>query len=306
MRPRTATDPEDRFARQVTDLRTRVEAALEARLPGADDLPSPRLHQAMRYATLSGGKRLRACLVFAAGLAAGHRGSDLEPAACAVEMIHAYSLVHDDLPAMDDDELRRGQPTCHVLYGEATAILAGDALQCLAFEVLVEQAERVPLEHRLRMMRILAQASGHSGMAGGQAIDLAAVGQDLDLPRLQSMHEHKTGSLFRASVHLGLLAGPVRDAELERCLDRYAHCLGLAYQVVDDILDEEGETDVLGKTSGADRARNKPTYPALLGLAESRRQAAELLQEALASLEPLGDNGRLLGQIARYVVERSH
>ena len=288
----------------LTRYRARVEAALDARLPDPQLLPQ-RLHQAMRYAVLDGGKRLRASLVYASGEAMGVDPARLDDAACAVEIIHAYSLVHDDLPAMDDDDLRRGKPTCHRAFGEATAILAGDALQCLAFQ-LVAQAPHLDPARRVSMIETLATAAGHQGMAGGQAIDLDAVGRELTLPELENMHIHKTGALIRAAVRLGVLAGGPDDAEVTQALDHYAKCLGLAFQIRDDILDVEGDTTTLGKSSGADRAREKPTYPSLLGLAEAKHQARELRDAALASLDGLGDNARILREIARYVVDRTY
>jgi len=284
--------------------RTRVETALDARLPDPHLLPQ-RLHQAMRYAVLDGGKRLRASLVYASGEAVGVDPSRLDDAACAVEIIHGYSLVHDDLPAMDDDDLRRGKPTCHRAFGEATAILAGDALQCLAFQLLA-QAPLLDAARRVSMIEALAAASGHQGMAGGQAIDLDAVGRELTLPELENMHIHKTGALIRASVRLGVLAGGPEDVEVSQALDHYAKYLGLAFQIQDDVLDVEGDTTTLGKASGADLARHKPTYPALLGLAEAKRQARELSDAALASLDGLGDNARILREIARFVVDRPY
>jgi geranylgeranyl diphosphate synthase type II len=252
----------------------------------------------MRYATLNGGKRLRAILVYAAGEALGAAPEILDGPACAVELIHAYSLVHDDL--------RRGKPTCHRAYDEATALLVGDALQSLAFQVLAQDpAMRVGADGRLQMIRNLAAAAGSQGMAGGQAIDLESVGTTLTLPELENMHIHKTGALIRAAVDLGVLSLEKVDPTVARNLDHYAKCLGLAFQIQDDILDEEGDTATLGKTSGADRAQNKPTYPALLGLAEARHHAREFRDAALASVESLGDNGGLLRAIADYVIHRT-
>ena len=284
--------------------RSRIEAALEHHLPAADIHPA-RLHQAMRYATLGGGKRIRPVLVYATGHAVQAPATRLDVPACAVEFIHAYSLVHDDLPAMDDDDLRRGRPTCHKAYDEATAILAGDALQTLAFQVLADASELdVPPTQRLRMLDILARASGSRGMAGGQAIDLAAVGQDLDIAQLEDMHIHKTGALIRASVLLGALCAARLDESRFEQLDRYAKCIGLAFQIQDDILDEEGDTATLGKIAGADRARAKPTYPALLGLDGARRRAAELLDQARASLAGFGPEAEPLRGLAGYIVQR--
>lgn len=285
---------------------TQVEQALEAWLPPPETLPQ-RLHRAMRYAVLGGGKRIRPVLVYAAGEAMGLERERLDGPACAVELIHAYSLVHDDLPAMDDDELRRGRPSCHKAFDEATAILAGDALQSLAFQVL-SRAPQIEggAEIRLQMIEQLALASGSRGMAGGQALDLEAVGQDLDLVQLENMHIHKTGALIRASVRLGSLQGARLDDQRLRRLDHYAGCIGLAFQIRDDILDVEGETETLGKTQGADQERDKPTYPSLLGLEEARQKAAELCDEALRSLDDFGQRADPLRWIAQYIVGRTY
>lgn len=285
--------------------RSRANQALDQRLPAADLHPGD-LHQAMRYAVLGGGKRIRPVLVYSAGAAVGAMLEALDGPACAVEFIHAYSLIHDDLPAMDNDELRHGRPTCHRAFGEALAILAGDALQALAFQVLSQDPAMISDSViRMRMLGLLAQAAGSRGLVGGQAIDLAAVGRDdLTLAELENMHIHKTGALIRASVLLGAFSRPeVEPTVLER-LDRYAKCIGLAFQIRDDILDVVGDTATLGKTQGADRALNKPTYPALLGLDGAREHARALHQEALASLEPLGFEADPLRWLATYIVER--
>lgn len=285
--------------------RSRANQALDQRLPAADLHPGD-LHQAMRYAVLGGGKRIRPVLVYSAGAAVGAMLEALDGPACAVEFIHAYSLIHDDLPAMDNDELRHGRPTCHRAFGEALAILAGDALQALAFQVLSQDPAMISDSViRMRMLGLLAQAAGSRGLVGGQAIDLAAVGRDdLTLAELENMHIHKTGALIRASVLLGAFSRPeVESTVLER-LDRYAKCIGLAFQIRDDILDVVGDTTTLGKTQGADRALNKPTYPALLGLDGAREHARALHQEALVSLEPLGSEADPLRWLATYVVER--
>ncbi len=293
------------FLENLSELQARVQRAIDARLPAADS-PPQRLHQAMRYASLDGGKRVRACLVYAAGEALGVPPDILDVPACAVELIHAYSLVHDDLPCMDDDDLRRGKPTCHRAYDEATALLVGDALQTLAFELLAaDPALALPPARRLEMVTTLARASGSTGMAGGQAIDLAAVGRQLTLEALQDMHTRKTGALIRAAVMLGALARDGAPTTVLDALDRYGQSIGLAFQIVDDILDVEGETAMIGKTAGADEARGKPTYPALLGLAGARRCARELHAQALESLRPLGDNARLLADLAGYIIERT-
>nr|WP_242512443.1 farnesyl diphosphate synthase [Pseudolysobacter antarcticus] len=286
-------------------LRLSAQAdAVLARLLPADTQPPEALHRAMRYALLGGGKRLRPLLVYAAGLALGGSLEKLDAAAAAVEIIHAYSLVHDDLPAMDDDDLRRGRPTCHIAFGEATAILAGDALQALAFEVLAHDASgHEPLAH-IEMLRILAAACGSHGMAGGQAFDLEAVGKKLSLEQLERMHTHKTGALIRASVQLGALAAGNRDEAVRAALELYGYCIGLAFQIRDDILDVEGDTAIIGKRQGADQARDKPTYPALLGLDESRLRLQQLTDQALAAIAPLGEAGKHLHDLARFVADR--
>ena len=289
----------------LTRVRARTEAALDARLPPTALAPT-HLHAAMRYASLGGGKRLRAALVYATGEALGAAPETLDAPACALELIHAYSLVHDDLPAMDNDDLRRGKPTVHKAFDEATAILAGDALQTLAFELLARDPTlAVPPATRLAMIARLAAASGAAGMAGGQAIDLGAVGKPLTLAELETMHARKTGALIRAAVALGTLAADAPDA-LRAGLDDYARNIGLAFQIVDDVLDVEGDTATLGKPQGSDQERAKPTYPALLGLEEARKRARDCHARALESLAPLGDNGRLLREIADFVIHRSH
>ncbi|WP_425508340.1 (2E,6E)-farnesyl diphosphate synthase [Tahibacter amnicola] len=284
----------------------RAETCLSQQLPPEEQPPTP-LHRAMRYAVLGGGKRLRPMLVYAVGLALGARYEALDAAAAAVEIIHAYSLVHDDLPAMDDDALRRGQPTCHIVFGEAMAILAGDALQALAFEVLAADPH-LPVDARTRveMLRTLGAACGSHGMAGGQAFDLAAVGTRLSAADLERMHVHKTGALIRASVRLGALASGCTDERLVARLERYGHCIGLAFQIRDDILDIEGESHVIGKTAGKDAANDKPTYPAILGLEESRRLLATLTAEAIDQLQDLGEAGADLASLAHFVAERSN
>jgi len=279
----------------------RADQALAQALP-SEQLPPEPLHRAMRYAVLGGGKRLRPLLVYAAGAALGEHGPALDPPACAVELIHAYSLVHDDLPAMDDDALRRGRPTCHIVFGEAMAILAGDALQALAFELLAN----APIHtNSLDMLRVLGRACGAEGMAGGQALDLAAVGRKLELHELEHMHACKTGALIRASVRLGALAAGA-DATTLDALERYAHAVGLAFQVRDDILDVEGESAVIGKTAGKDAAADKPTFPSIIGLGASRARLDELICDALVAIEPLGDRAALLAELARYAAARHH
>jgi len=282
----------------------RVEAALDARLPAAAKLPE-RLHQAMRHSTLDGGKRLRPLLVYATGKALGVAPELLDGPACAVEFIHVYSLIHDDLPAMDDDDLRRGKPTCHKAYDEATAILAGDALQALAFHVLAhDPALAVSAEQRVAMIEALALASGSLGMVGGQGIDLDSVGKELDLPGLEAMHIRKTGALIRASVRLAALAKAGLETGVAERLDRYAKCIGLAFQIQDDILDVESDTLTLGKTQGKDRDNDKPTYPALLGMAAAKEKAGDLIDEALDCLALLGPEAETLRGLARFIVQR--
>jgi len=287
-------------------VRARIETALDQRLPSADTEPR-RLHAAMRYVTLGGGKRLRAALVIATGEALGAQPAALDVPACALELVHAYSLVHDDLPAMDNDDLRRGKPTCHKAFDEATAILAGDALQTLAFELLArDPVLAVEPVQRLAMLIQLAQAAGSAGMAGGQAIDLDAVGKPLTLAGLEDMHARKTGALIRAAVALGALSVPNSDTARLAQLDTYARAIGLAFQITDDILDVESDTATLGKPQGSDQKHAKPTYPALLGLERARALARKQHALALESLQSLGDNGRLLGEIADFVLDRTH
>lgn len=290
--------------RTLSELRERVQRALEHRLPPADEPPA-RLHQAMRYATLNGGKRVRASLVYAAGMAVNATLSALDVPACAVELIHAYSLVHDDLPCMDDDELRRGKPTCHRAYDEATALLVGDALQSLAFELLGgDQALAVSAARRAQMIAILAHASGSRGMAGGQAIDLAAVGRSLAEEELADMHSRKTGALIRASVLLGALAQEESATTTLSALESYARHVGLAFQITDDILDVEGDAATLGKTAGADQAHNKPTYPLVIGLERAKAKRAQLAEQALSALAPLGADSATLAALAEYIIAR--
>ena len=281
----------------------RVEATLAEWLPALSISP-PRLHEAMRYAVLDGGKRVRPLLAFAAGEVTGASPEQVRQAAAAVELIHAYSLVHDDMPAMDNDALRRGKPTVHVEFDEATALLVGDALQSLAFEVLASQTLTAHPGTQLEMVQLLAQASGSRGMAGGQAIDLGSVGKALDLTELEFMHIHKTGALIRAAVLLGAHCGTL-DAPTRTALDRYAKCIGLAFQVVDDVLDAEAPTATLGKTAGKDAAANKPTYVSLLGASQARELAQTLRADAHAALADLGPAADRLRQLADFVVERT-
>jgi farnesyl diphosphate synthase len=289
----------------LTTYGARADAALARVLP-AENQPPNDLHRAMRYAVLGGGKRLRPVLVYATGTALGTSLERLDATAAAVEIVHAYSLVHDDLPAMDDDDLRRGRPTCHVVFGEALAILAGDALQALAFEVLAhDPALRSEQGNHVEMLRTLAAACGSHGMAGGQAFDLGAVGQRLTADELERMHVYKTGALIRASVRLGALAAGCRDDTVLAALDRYGHCIGLAFQIRDDIIDVEGDSAVTGKTVGKDAANAKPTYPAILGMAASHNQLTELTEAAIAALQPFGARLHELVALAHYVAERA-
>ncbi|ABE57462.1 (2E,6E)-farnesyl diphosphate synthase [Chromohalobacter israelensis] len=285
----------------MTTARARTEQVLAGIVERAAPV-SGELDAAMRYSVLGGGKRLRPILVYAAGHALGAEDKALDAPAAAVELIHAYSLVHDDLPAMDDDDMRRGRPTVHRAYSEAMAILAGDALQTLAFEVLAET--RHP---RLgAMVRALANASGREGMAAGQALDLSAVGGRLDVDALATMHGYKTGALIRAAVRLGALAAADEDDPRVAALDTYAAAIGLAFQIQDDILDVAGDAATLGKATGADAARAKPTYPALLGLDGARAKARGLLDEALSALAPLGERAYPLAELARHMIDRDH
>ena len=294
----------DAMEARMRGYQSRVQSVLDSALPAADLVPQ-RLHAAQRYAVLSGGKRLRPLLVYCTGEALNVPVTALDTPAAAVELIHSYSLVHDDLPAMDDDDLRRGQPTTHRAFDEATAILAGDALQVLAFSLLSrDRAPGISPEARLRMIQILADASGTLGMAGGQAIDLAAVGRALDLEELEAMHRLKTGALIRASVLMAAVCSPgLRSADWD-ALDGYAQDIGLAFQIQDDILDVEGKTEEIGKTSGADAARAKPTYPSVLGLEAAKSRARELKHRACERLAPLGPGARVLAWLASYVIQR--
>ncbi len=278
----------------------RIEGVLERVLPRAGTTPRD-LHAAMRHAVLGGGKRVRPLLAYAAGELAGAPVERVDAAAAAVEMIHAYSLVHDDLPCMDDDALRRGKPTCHVAFGEATALLAGDALQSLAFAVLAT----APLRDPASACALLAESAGAAGMAGGQAIDLAAVGNALSVHELETMHRMKTGALIRAAVRLGASAG-TSGRDLDEALDRYASAAGLAFQVVDDVLDVEGSSASLGKTAGKDARQGKPTFVSLLGIDSARARASALRDEAHAALEPFGATATRLCELADWIVDRTH
>ena len=293
---------ESDFQAWMGEVQARMERALARLLPAAHIAPA-RLHEAMRYATLEGGKRVRPLLAFAAGAVAGATPERVEIAACAVELVHAYSLVHDDLPCMDDDVLRRGKPTVHVEFDQATALLVGDALQSLAFQLLAEHRLADDANAQLEMVRTLAIAAGSRGMAGGQQIDLESTGSALTLPELEFMHIHKTGALIRAAVALGAACGRIDSSE-RTSLDRYGKAIGLAFQVVDDVLDAEANTSTLGKTAGKDSRQGKPTYVTTLGLARARALAEELRAEAAAALAGLGSRARHLAQLADFIVLR--
>ena len=282
-----------------------MERTLSDLLPAANSAPQ-RLHDAMRYATLGGGKRVRPMLTFAAGLVTDAAPTRLKIAASAVEIIHAYSLIHDDLPCMDDDVLRRGRPTCHVEFDEATALLAGDALQALAFELVSAHQLADDAGTQLAIIQLFAHACGSRGMAGGQAIDLANVGRTITLPELEFMHILKTGALIRAAVMLGAMCGNTSAGTDLGNLDRYAKCVGLAFQVVDDILDCESNTEQLGKTAGKDRDANKPTYVSLMGLNPARQFAKDLLADAHDALKTFDQRADRLRQLADFIVKREH
>ena len=291
------TDP----AGEIASWRKRFEPVLERRLPESHLAPTP-LHEAMRYSALAGGKRFRPVLIYASGKALGIGSSELDAVACAIELIHAYSLIHDDLPAMDDDDLRRGRPSCHRAFDEATAILAGDALQALAFEIL---AQELPPNagSSLQLIRLVARACGSTGMAGGQALDLGAVGRELSLRQLETMHGLKTGALIHASVMAPCLLIDT-DTETQERFSTYGKCIGLAFQVHDDILDVTGDSTVTGKISRADAALNKPTFPSILGLEESRNRARSQRDEALTALDGLPGDTSTLAWLADYVITR--
>ncbi|MCP9758766.1 geranyl transferase [Aquitalea sp. S1-19] len=294
----------ENFSHWMTCVQQEMELTLARLLPDAAHAPQT-LHSAMRYSTLEGGKRARPLLVYAAGELCGASADNLARIAAAVELVHVYSLVHDDMPCMDDDVLRRGKATCHVAFDEATALLTGDALQTLAFDLLSQPMADIEPATQLALVQTLARASGHAGMAGGQAIDLASVGLELSLPELEYMHLMKTGALIRAAVMLGAQAGtPLTSDELAR-LDHFAKCIGLAFQVVDDVLDVDADSQALGKTAGKDAANDKPTYVSLMGLARAREFARELSSDAFDALEPFAGKAARLRELGRYIVERS-
>lgn len=281
----------------------RIEAFLQRVLPSAEIAPQ-RLHAAMRYAVLGGGKRVRPLLAYAAGELSGADAERVTVAGAAVEIIHAYSLVHDDLPCMDDDVLRRGKPTCHVEFDEATALLVGDALQSLAFQLLGEYRLADEVARQLDMVKLLATAAGSRGMCGGQAIDLAAVGKTLTVPELEFMHIHKTGALIRAAAVLGARCGSGLDENEFARVDAYAKAIGLAFQVVDDVLDAEAPTATLGKTAGKDAEQGKPTYVSAMGITQAKALAADLREQALQAIAPFGERGARLAQLADFIVLR--
>lgn len=287
----------------VNSRQSRFEIQLRQLLPQPDTVPQ-RLHAAMRYSVLDGGKRVRPLLAFAAGELAQANEVRLNIVAAAVELIHAYSLVHDDMPCMDDDVLRRGKPTCHVEYDEATALLVGDALQSLAFQLLADHTLNDNPAQQLQMIRLLAVAAGSRGMAGGQAIDLDSVGKNLSVPELELMHIHKTGALIRAAVILGAQCSSALTGENLKHLDHFGKCVGLAFQVVDDVLDNEADTATLGKTAGKDAQHDKPTYVTLLGVQAAKKMASELHAEALDALANFGQPAHRLHQLADFILTR--
>ena len=291
------------FQSWAQSIQQRTEQALDQALPAASTAPN-QLHEAMRYATLGGGKRVRALLAHAAGAFCHADVDQIDPSAIAVEMIHAYSLVHDDMPCMDDDDLRRGKPACHKQFNDATALLVGDALQSLAFQVLSAPKLHHDAQHQLKMLHLLALASGSRGMAGGQAIDLASVGEALSQTELEFMHIHKTGALIRAAALLGAYSANTWDEKRISAIDHYAQAIGLAFQVVDDILDTEADTATLGKTAGKDANSNKPTYVTILGLVRAKAFAQTLYEQALAPLQPYGSEANRLIQLAQFITQR--
>lgn len=294
------------FTQRLEGWQVRIEAELAARLPPAQMHP-PRLHEALRYSVLNGGKRIRPALVYATARALGVPESQVDGAACAVEFIHAYSLVHDDLPAMDNDDMRRGRPTCHKAFDEATAILVGDSLQVLAFQALAS-GHGLPKDPavRLKLVEILAEGSGTAGMAGGQAIDLAAQGKTLSLAEVEEMHARKTGALIRASVLMAAYCAANLSDATRRSLDQYSRDIGLAFQIQDDLLDVEGDSTVLGKATGADRANEKPTYPTAAGIEPARQRMHELHTSALKALESIGPQAASLASLSDWLVLRRH
>jgi geranylgeranyl pyrophosphate synthase len=292
------------FGQQLVQWQTRMEQALADRLPRADVVPT-RLHEAMRYSVLGGGKRIRPALVFAAGRTLGLTEVQVEAAACAIELVHVYSLVHDDLPAMDDDDLRRGRPTCHKAFDEATAVLVGDALQPLAFQLLARDPQLPPdAAIRLQLIDLLAEASGTFGMAGGQAVDLSVQGQAIGIAEVEQMHARKTGALIKVSVMMAAACVPTLAPALADNLARFGTAIGLAFQIQDDLLDVLGDVSTLGKATGADSARAKPTYPAVIGVEASQARMRKLHAEALEALEPFGAKADPLRLLAEWLLKR--
>lgn len=292
------------FQSWALSIQNRTEQALDKLLPSPTIAPQ-RLHEAMRYAVLGGGKRVRALLAHAAGEFCSADATKVDISAAAVEMIHAYSLVHDDMPCMDDDDLRRGKPSCHIEYDDATALLVGDALQSLAFQVITQTDADSNVSQQLAKVHLLAIASGSRGMAGGQAIDLASVGKSLTQTELEYMHIHKTGALIRAAALLGAQSAANPEPARVAAVDHFAQSIGLAFQVVDDILDEEADTATLGKTAGKDADNNKPTYVTILGLVRAKELARELYANALEPLQPFGAEATRLQQLAHFITQRS-
>jgi geranylgeranyl pyrophosphate synthase len=296
----------DAFGAQLEVWRLRMERALAARLPEPSMVPA-RLHEAMRYSVLGGGKRIRPALLFATARTLGLSEDAVEAAACAIELVHVYSLVHDDLPAMDNDDLRRGRPTCHKAYDEATALLVGDALQPLAFQLLAsDPALPASPAIRLRLIDMLAQAIGTFGMAGGQAIDLAVQGMRLDITQVEDMHARKTGAVIRASVLMAAECAPPLDTNLYAALTRFATAVGLAFQIQDDLLDVMGDVSTLGKATGADSERAKPTHPAVIGISASQQRVRLLHSQAINALAPFGDRAQSLRSLAHWLLSRQY
>ena len=298
--------PGGAFDAQLESWRLRMEQALAKRLPSAEAVPS-RLHEAMRYSVLGGGKRVRPALLFAAARALGLSEDGVEAAACAIELTHVYSLVHDDLPAMDDDDMRRGRPTCHRAFDEATALLVGNALQPLAFQLLADDpALPAAPAIRLRLIGMLAQAIGTFGMAGGQAIDLAVQGKRLDIGQVEDLHARKTGALIRASVLMAAECAPDLEPGLYSALERFAAAVGLAFQIQDDLLDVTGDATTLGKATGADSEREKPTHPAIIGIAASQQRMRLLHDQAINALAPFGERAADLRSLANWLLSRQY
>lgn len=292
------------FTAWALHIQNRTELALDHLLPASHIAPE-KLHEAMRYSVLGGGKRVRALLAHATGTLCDAPDTRVDIAAAAVELIHAYSLVHDDMPCMDDDDLRRGKASCHKKYDDATALLVGDALHTLAFQILAEPGLHASQQQQLQMMRILAIASGSRGMAGGQAIDLASVGKELSQAELEYMHIHKTGALIHAAAMLGALSADIVEQSKLDAIEHYAKAIGLAFQVVDDILDTEADTATLGKTAGKDAEHNKPTYVTILGLERAKQLAQDLYESALEPLAAFGSKAARLHQLAQFITQRS-